>query len=231
VLINPAIRRLAAIGPVLCVFFILQPSAAPAADGTTTINAFVPNGYQIAAQVRADFNRDSKPDLALVLWESRESEKDRLLIILLQQGDGSYRLAAKTAKLLPGAAVGCGIANPYCVPDLKNKGRLLTVAWRSGAGMAGSTQEFEFRYERGDFYLVGSGVSDWSPEGCLNDGAIKLAAHEKCVSHGVSTDFANGRQIEIWSIQHEVSHRERVVRASRPMPKLSLRRLVDMAAE
>jgi hypothetical protein len=201
----------------------VPPSFAEAA------NEFVPAGYKIADQVQGDFNGDGRPDLALVLWVDRESEKPRLLIVLLRQPDGRYTVSLRSDGAVP--TPGCGIANPYCVPDLKYKQGALSISWRSGAGMSGSLEEYEFRLLNTDWYVTGAGATDWSPEGCLNDSALKLQKGERCTSHGTDTDLLTGKQTEYWSIGNNRNQKERIVRIDRAIPKQELKRVADFKPE
>jgi len=192
-------------------------------------NGFIPTGYKIANQLQEDFNGDGRPDLALVLWVDEESEKPRLLIVLLRLPDDRYTISLRSNGAVPTS--GCGVANPNCIPDISYKHGALTIGWRRGSGMSGSLEEYGFKLLSGDWYVTDTGISDWSPEGCLNDGALNLQKDEQCTSHGTTTDLQSGKQTEFWSIGNNNNPKERIVRIDRTIPKQKLKRVEDFKPE
>jgi hypothetical protein len=94
-------------------------SQAPDVEVPAAAAAFVAPGTTPLAFETADLDRDGRPDAILVLdpivkdGEDRFAERPRPLLVLVGQADGSYREAARNAKVVYCAACGGVMGDPF----------------------------------------------------------------------------------------------------------------------
>ncbi|MEO8406700.1 MAG: hypothetical protein ABI480_18955 [Chitinophagaceae bacterium] len=140
----------------------------------TTINAFIPKGYDTLSTTTGDLNKDGLSDAVLALASAKETNFDpakddidsmppRLLLILFNTGKG-YMLAGKSAGALLCKECGGVFGDPFS--SLVIDKNILTInhyggsSWRWGS-------HYKFRYQQNDFYLIGrTSYSYWNVERC-----------------------------------------------------------------
>jgi len=120
---------------------------------------FVPAGYAIMAEETGDLDKDGKDDVALILKSTMEdtisidTAINRILVVALRSKNG-YSTAAVTDKLIKCRTCGGpGWDDPYNGMHL-DKGVLIIDHF--GGGMIRWSITSRFRYQNGNFYLVGS---------------------------------------------------------------------------
>lgn len=184
---------------------------------------FIPAGYGILPGGKAigDLNRDSRPDVALVLRPLAEDSTGnpidrlppRLLLVLLRTPAG-YALAAQSAQLIRCKGGGGAGGDPF--ESMAIEQGVLTV-FPSGGSSARGHITTKFRYQHGDFYLIGeSRVSYHTSRFC------GLAGRQL-----QETNFVTGEyRAEIDSERCRPLVRKRGRRPPQP-----LRRLADYAVE
>ncbi|HKX12344.1 MAG TPA: hypothetical protein VJP40_04255 [bacterium] len=127
----------------------------PPASGAR-IADFVPKGWEILMQAEGDLNRDGKPDAALALKNSKEEssneEVPRLLVLLLQNPDGTYRLASKSAEAILCRSCGGVFGDPLA--ELQIKSGVLIIDHYAGSRQRWSYTH-RWRFQDGDWVLIG----------------------------------------------------------------------------
>ena len=167
-------------------------SAQVAPAGGAALASFLPPGYRELPEGRAtgDLNADGRPDLALVLAPLAEDTvaKDsgennlppRLLLVLFAQpAAGRYRLAAQARQAV--LCKGCGGQyDPFNQLEIA-KGCVVLSQQGGGSGRWGLVSKF--RYQQGDFFLIGetrwtSEVGPECPPGTSEDTNLLTGAYE-----------------------------------------------------
>jgi len=153
------------VGIALAVFAAQLASAAdqaklPAIPKTgKSLKDFVPASWTVLKQAQGDLNKDSLPDLAVVLKsgaEDREegggAETPRLLLILFGTKAGGYTLAASSEKAV--LCKGCGgvFGDPFAQLGIE-RGALVIEHYGGSSERWGHTHRW--RYQNGDFFLIG----------------------------------------------------------------------------
>ncbi|HEY2558152.1 MAG TPA: hypothetical protein VGI48_00405 [Caldimonas sp.] len=220
----------------------------------TTIESFVPPQHRIAVKVEADFDGDGLRDAALLvvpdckeLAESSPLEREqceadgRMLVVVFRQAKGGYRLSI--AKEIPS---GVGNHGDH-FEGMKLRGRTLSFGGggSSCAGGSGGEQSYQFRYQAGEWVLIGTTQSSWmrSTE-CGGEGfdrnrnfcpELELGRGEVCVEVSRSANFNTSIQESTWSIQPTGSGRaeqsERTVVQRKRFDRKPLVRMTDIALE
>lgn len=141
-------------------------SVVPTAALTThaqTPAAFIPSGYRLLPHGRAtgDLNGDGRPDVVLALGPVAEdsAQADELLprlLLVLWRTAGGYRLAATARQALLGKYDGGVIGDPF--EGVRIEKGVLSVRHYGGGGWQWSVVS-KFRYQQGDFYLIGATYS------------------------------------------------------------------------
>jgi hypothetical protein len=195
-------------------------------ESGSNVDAFVPKGYKIFTRVDGDLNGDGLPDVALGLERDDESAMlyDRPLIILFKRPDGSYRLSARSDNAIITASGEHG--DDFSGMELKGKALVLSESV-PGATAGGSSKDF-YRYQDGDWYLIGTSEDDYDNENSLGCPGAKLNTDEACEESSVSKNFNTWMEVDRYSIGHprdpdDHAH-DVVIRRSlphKPMHKLS----------
>lgn len=159
---------------------------------------FIPNGYAIAGKAEADFNRDKLLDLAMVLQKQGGKEETegapRWLVVLFKRADGRYALSLKSSRAVPASGSGLRADEEFMGPWAMND----TFKLRSGFsdGRHGVTTETQFRFQDGDWYVIGERSVHL---GDVGGPEIQMAEGIVWTSHGVDRNFLTGTRIETWA--------------------------------
>lgn len=120
--------------------------------------AFVPKGWEILNQAQGDLNGDGKSDAALVLRlpaEEKfppEEQYPRLLVLLFQNPEGGYRLAASSDKAVLCRTCGGVFGDPLA--DFRiEKG--VVIIDHYGGSRDRWAYTHRWRHQDGDWYLIG----------------------------------------------------------------------------
>jgi hypothetical protein len=215
-------------------------------EAAATPAAFVPNGYVIEQQEEADFNEDGQRDVALlVVPECPETEaptgsadqtscraEGRLLAILFRQGESGYRLSVTNA-----VSSGVGVHGDH-FDGMKVHGRTLSLSGggSSCAGQVGNNATFQFRFQDGDWYLIGTVERMWHLSDECDGGGfdanatycaeLKLPSTQACTEVSRSTNFNTSAQEATWTVVPIADReKERKVVRREAVPRKPLRRL------
>lgn len=145
---------------------LAQP--APAADAAmpalpaaaATVESLVPVGWTIEQRHRADFNRDGRADVLLLLRQATAegaTPPRMLLVALATARPPGYVLSAANARLVPRDALGT-LEDPMAEGEItvRPRGFDLKLGMVSGAGSyQAATMRYRFRLEGGCFRLIG----------------------------------------------------------------------------
>ena len=82
-----------------------------------TLKDYLPQGYQIQYQAEGDLNKDKKSDAVLVFKDPLDPTKSRVTLVLLNNGDGSYRLDKKSDTALPPQYIPITDSDPKTDPN------------------------------------------------------------------------------------------------------------------
>jgi hypothetical protein len=144
-----------------------------------TIASFIPKGYDTITVAKGDLNKDSKEDIVLVLHDKREdtadpgseiNENHRPLVVLLKTDDG-WKVGAKSVNVI--MCKGCGgvYGDPFNQITITNG--VITIDQYGGSNWRwGYT--YKFRYQEGEFYLIGltkDSYSVFGGKGCEEIGS------------------------------------------------------------
>lgn len=147
---------------------------------------FIPAGYEILKAFSGDLNKDSIADLVLVLKDKRENidttyidytDIDRILIILFKTPDG-YKLMAKTNKLILCKSCGGFSYDPFDEGGITIENRVLTI-YHHGGGVHKWDMERKFRYQNGDFYLIGMSEGRYNNTNICDNGDFAETDHNE----------------------------------------------------
>jgi hypothetical protein len=219
-----------------------------------TIESFVPPQYHIATRIEADLDGDGLRDAALLVVPDckedvsessgleEECEADgRMLVIVFRQAKGGYRLSI--TKEIPS---GVGNHGDH-FGGMKLRGRTLSFGGGgfSCAGSSGGEQSFQFRYQAGEWLLIGSTQVSWmrSTE-CGGESfdrnrnfcpELTLGRGEVCIEVTRSANFNTSIQESTWLIQPAGSNyaddNERTVVQRKRFDRKPLVRLADIDLE
>src|SRR6478735_5349024 len=146
----------------------IEKSRIPAEAGS--IQTFVPAGWKIEEQVTGDLNGDSVPDYAVKLVEDKPAkdsddvatERQRALVILLQQQGGKLSRAAVADRLLQCTRCGGSFYGVSESPaNVKIEKGVIVVDQDHGSRNLTNTY-YRFRYDPGSrqFVLIGFDYAD-----------------------------------------------------------------------
>jgi hypothetical protein len=151
-----------------CVFFPKLHAHAQSAQSAQfnpykDLQFFIPVGYSVLDRASGDLNRDSFPDLVLILKNDSESmnyDTTRPLLLLAGDGKGKYRLLARNDHVV--LCLGCGgaMGDPYDGITIK---RGYFSIEHMGGGNWRWTRIITFRYDAvsGHFILHRDAGSSW----------------------------------------------------------------------
>jgi hypothetical protein len=139
----------------------------------STLQTFIPAGYDTIETVSGDLNKDNVDDYAMVLKSTREENYDpsvdttelpaRLLVVVFGQKTG-YKLAGKSDKAIMCKECGGIFGDPFAGISI-TKGILIIDHYGGSAWKWAYTHKF--RYQQNDIYLIGeTDHSFWSVNHC-----------------------------------------------------------------
>lgn len=139
----------------------------------STLQAFIPAGYDTIETVEGDLNKDNVIDYAMALASVKEENYNpaedttelpaRILVVVFGQKQG-YKLAAKTDKAIMCKQCGGVFGDPFSGLSI-TKGILIIDHYGGSAWRWSHTHKF--RYQQNDFYLIGeTDHSYWSINHC-----------------------------------------------------------------
>ena len=157
--------RSAALLVALAVFPAIGLQQAPAADAAmpaaaATVESLVPAGWTIEQRHQADFNRDGRADVLLLLRQAAAegATPPRTLVVALATAKPRvYAVSAANARLVPQDASG-KLEDPMADGEIKVRpgGFELQLGMMSGAGSyLSATMRYRFRLQDGCFRLIG----------------------------------------------------------------------------
>ncbi|WOO37317.1 hypothetical protein R2R35_02150 [Anaerocolumna sp. AGMB13020] len=123
------------------------------------LDDFIPKDWKLISKVKGDLNKDKLKDIAAVIeYTGNETDdeedrgKPRVLFIILQKKDGSYKLAVQSANLIMREGEGGVFGDPFD-GMVYNKGTIVVSFYGGSAWRWGYT--YRFRYQNKDWYLIG----------------------------------------------------------------------------
>lgn len=218
---------------VICAFFCAGMSATAGdmpqiPDKGSKLENFVPKPYEILNQKEADFNGDGTADTVMVIGlKDKEQEGDRFLLVLFRQKDGTYQLSVKTEKAILCSECGGIAGEPFMGIEIKKNTFIIS---HHGGSSIRWDYKHQFRFQDGDWYLIGQTVAEIGTGRPLDCPELKLKEPEMCTYHGTDTNFLTGSEIEKWQISRENGD-EKTKELSRKVPKKSLRKLSEFSIE
>ena len=151
-----------------------------------SIQDFVPQHWRIEARAGGDLDGDGKADFALVLrnsnpanviadsvCEERFDTNPRILLVLLAQPDGRYRMVGKSHELIPRRENPCQVdpfSDPGQIAIERGTLRLDLERMMSAGGWDAGTTTFKWRWRDGAMRLIGFDYSNVQ----RNTGALSL---------------------------------------------------------
>jgi hypothetical protein len=123
------------------------------------IDSLAPQGWTIEQRHRADFNRDGKADVLLLLRQGtgKDTTPPRIVLVALAAVPRGYSVSEANARLIPRDAAN-GIEDPMADGEITVRpGRFdLKLGMTPGVGSyLSSTMTYRFRREGGCFRLIG----------------------------------------------------------------------------
>lgn len=215
---------------VICAFFCAGLSAAaddkPLIPGKgSMVEDFVPKSYEILDKKEADFNGDGTSDMVMVIGlKDKNQEGDRYLLVLFRQKDGTYQLSVKTEKAILCAECGGIAGEPFMGIEIKKN--TFIIAHHGGSSIRWDYKH-QFRFQDGDWYLIGQTVAAIGSGRPLDCPELKLKENEVCTYHGTDTNFLTGNEVESWrfapdtDIEKDKSKEIRRKTPRKPLQKLS----------
>ena len=205
------------------------------------IESFVPPGYKIEERIDRDFEGDGRTDAALLivpqcndfdhpLEEANCKSEGRNLVIVLRTSPGAYKLSVSK-----NVVSGVG-SHGDTFGGMTARGRALRFEGGSSscAGQTGGTHIYTYRYQSGDWFLIGADDRTWKLSMECGGTAIasrlcpklKLRAGEECIQLDRSIHYNASAQELTWTIR-DATDGERTVVVRERLPRAPLRRLVD----
>jgi hypothetical protein len=214
-----------------------------------SVERFVPPGYEIETRIDRDLDGDGQQDAALLLVpicddalgsvETFDCKAEgRMLVIVLRNRHGAFDLSVRKSI---SSSVG---HNGDSFAGMTARGRTLRFGggtW-SCAGQTGVVYTSSYRYQAGDWFLIGTDEQEWMRTTECGDGPIgsklcpqlTLLPGEDCIELDRSINYSTSTQVLKWTIRSitaggddKVRH---VVVRERFAPS-QLKRLVDEAFE
>jgi hypothetical protein len=153
----------------------------------------------IIDQPAPDLNGDGKEDMLIVVDDTTinpESDSISRMIIVLFKIESGYELSTVARRAIDCKTCGGASGDPFQGVQYQSKKKSIFIShW--GGSRWGWASEYQFRYQDGDWYLIGSVLSDYDKLGMctkLNDnistttstnyitgGVVETVIDEKCV--------------------------------------------------
>jgi hypothetical protein len=187
------VRAGAIVAAAACSFAACGAGAADAIvpTGRGSIQSFVPKGYAVIAEAKADFNGDGIGDRALVIANRADPEAPRPLLLLFGEANGGFVLAARSDKAIPEAASG-GAAYPDGFDGLKAERNTLLIRQEGGSSVRTSSS-WRFRFQDNGWFLIGETIDTSGLNVTCPDRAAPASL--QCTGYRVDTNFLTGNQI------------------------------------
>lgn len=176
------------------------------------IASFVPSGFHVHSSKEADFNGDGLRDVVMVLEADDEAlryEQVRPLIVLFKQPSGGYQLSGRADNAVPTAPPGVH-GDAFMGIEIRGNTFLLADAGSSGAGSSGHENRAQYRYQNGDWYLIGTSEHTWvyplngSPDSFDANAhwcpQLHLSRDSVCRELQRSVNFNTREEIEKWDV-------------------------------
>ena len=185
--------------------------AAKLPQTAATVREFIPQGWEVEAQIVGDLNRDLLPDIAVTLVESMPAnadkdnppERERALLILFKSTEGNLYRAALATKVLACTRCGgafYGVSETPTTVEIKNG----VIVIQQDYGSRELTKEtFRFRYDPDiqRFVLIGTDVEthdrltgDGSTESTNFLTGVKLITKTKLTEQAGKKTLSNVKQ-------------------------------------
>lgn len=128
---------------------------------------FIPKGYDTLSVANGDLNKDGISDIVMVLSDVREDTADmdteidrmkRVLIILFRTSTG-WELAGRSGNIILCQKCGGIYGDPFSTMEVANN--VLTIQHYGGSNWRW-TYTHKFRYQSGDFFLIGKTTDAYS---------------------------------------------------------------------
>lgn len=119
-----------------------------------SLEAFIPEGWEIKASIKGDLNQDSLPDIAAVIQkkEDIDSSFPRIIIVLFQEQNKSYTLSVKADKAILKANEGGVWGDPFD-SIVFDEGSIL-LNFYGGSNWRWYSQ-YRFRFQDDSWVLIG----------------------------------------------------------------------------
>lgn len=136
-----------------------------------SINDFVPKNWKVFGKASGDLNGDGQTDYVLVLkatyskfLNKNESQifntNPRILVILFKENNG-YRIAKQNNEFVfvPDSP---SMSEPFQKVKINNRVLQLDFElWYSAGSWSASNYSYKFRFQNGNFYLIGIEKTEW----------------------------------------------------------------------
>jgi hypothetical protein len=182
-------------------------------ESGATITAFVPPGYQIEQKEEVDLNGDGLGDAALLIVPACEAELEdsileqercwadgRMLVIVFRNSKGGFRLSVSKEIRSDVGPHGDHF------DGMKVRGRTLSFGGGSFscAGQVGENWSSQYRYQDGDWFLIGLKEETWHRSTECDGGQfdqnrdfcpdLKLGSSEVCLGLTRSVNYITAMQ-------------------------------------
>jgi hypothetical protein len=159
---------------------------------------FVPAGWKIKSEAKGDVNGDGRSDNVLTVQKRRREgeQRERALIVLTAQRDGSWKNAAVADRLLQCADCGGGMAEL----DVKVEKGVINIFQAQGNNASSMSNEtYRFRYEpaTGRFRLIGADyVESGGPDKVFQESTNFLTGVRKTTRPKRQKDITTPSRVE-----------------------------------
>ena len=195
------------------------------------VKNFVPAGYKIVSQAAGDLNGDRLPDIALHIkgifkrfvtkreYQQEIDTNPRILLILFRENNkGGYRLAEQSNVFIT-TPDSPARAEPFRSMSIRNGILKLDFElWLSAGGWGATNAAYKFRYQQGQFFLIGVDREDYmrNSKEIYSESYNFLTCKVKS-TEGIRKNIENAR----------VSYRPPIIKW-RTLPQLKPRALKDL---
>jgi hypothetical protein len=160
---------------------------------------FVPAGWKIESEAKGDINGDERSDNVLTVQEEKAMEgkqRERALIVISAQRDGSWKKAAVADRLLQCADCGGGMAE-FDVKIEKGVIHVFQAQGNNASSMSNETYLFRYEPATSRFLLIGADyVESGGPDKVFQESTNFLTGKRKTTRPKGQKDITTRSRVE-----------------------------------